>query len=82
MLLKPVFPGRKGEGLKFTDEPTGNLDSASGHDVLGLLKVAARQFRQTVILITHDMDIAQMADRIVHIEDGKIVKERGLHDEK
>lgn len=64
------------------DEPTGNLDSASGHDVLGLLKVAARQFRQTVILITHDMDIAQMADRIVHIEDGKIVKERGLHDEK
>ena len=64
------------------DEPTGNLDSASGHDVLGLLKVAARQFRQTVILITHDMDIAQMADRIVHIEDGKIVKERGIHDEK
>lgn len=82
MLLTPVFPGRKRGGLKFTDEPTGNLDSASGHDVLGLLKVAARQFRQTVILITHDMDIAQMADRIVHIEDGKIVKERGLHDEK
>ena len=68
--------------ILLADEPTGNLDSASGHDVLGLLKVAARQFRQTVILITHDMDIAQMADRIVHIEDGKIVKERGLHDEK
>lgn len=68
--------------ILLADEPTGNLDSASGHDVLGLLKVAARQFRQTVILITHDMEIAQMADRIVHIEDGKIVKERGLHDEK
>lgn len=68
--------------ILLADEPTGNLDSASGHDVLGLLKVAAKQFRQTVILITHDMDIAQMADRIVHIEDGKIVKERGLHDEK
>ena len=68
--------------ILLADEPTGNLDSASGHDVLGLLKVAARQFRQTVILITHDMDIAQMADRIVNIEDGKIVKERGLHDEK
>lgn len=55
------------------DEPTGNLDTASGHDVMGLLKVAAKQFQQTVILITHDRDIAQMADRIVHIEDGRIV---------
>src|SRR5699024_6633214 len=44
------------------DEPTGNLDTASGHDVMGLLKVAAKQFQQTVILITHDRDIAQMAD--------------------
>lgn len=57
------------------DEPTGNLDTATSHDVIGLLKVVARQFQQTIILITHDHDIAQMADRIVHIEDGKIVKE-------
>lgn len=56
------------------DEPTGNLDTASGHDVIGLLKTAARQFHQTIVLITHDQDIAQMADRIVRIEDGKIVK--------
>lgn len=56
------------------DEPTGNLDTASSHDVIGLLKTAARQFRQTVVLITHDQDIAQLADRIVHIEDGKIVE--------
>ena len=56
------------------DEPTGNLDTATSHDVMGLLKVAAKQFQQTIILITHDSDIAQMADRIVHIEDGRIVK--------
>lgn len=55
------------------DEPTGNLDSVTSHDVLGLLKMAAKQFSQTLILITHDRDIAQLADRIVHIEDGKIV---------
>ena len=55
------------------DEPTGNLDSVTSHDVLGLLKMAARQFCQTLILITHYRDIAQVADRIVHIEDGKIV---------
>ncbi len=61
------------------DEPTGNLDTASGHDVLGLLKVVAKQFQQTIVLITHDRDIAQMADRIVCIEDGKIRKERGLY---
>ena len=53
--------------------PTGNLDSVTSHDVLGLLKMAARQFSQTLILITHDRDIAQLADRIVHIEDGKII---------
>lgn len=66
-------------GIILADEPTGNLDTASGHDVMGLLKVAAKQFQQTVILITHDRDIAQMADRIVHIEDGKIVKAGDLH---
>lgn len=55
------------------DEPTGNLDSVTSHEVLGLLKMAAKQFSQTIILITHDRDIAQLADRIVHIEDGKIV---------
>ena len=59
------------------DEPTGNLDSATSHEVLGLLKMAARQFSQTIILITHDRDIAQLADRIAHIEDGKIVGNTG-----
>lgn len=81
--LKPLFSRHNGIGVQFTDEPTGNLDSATSHEVLGLLKMAARQFSQTIILITHDRDIAQLADRIVHIEDGKIVgntgKGRELH---
>ena len=72
--LKPLFSRHKGIGVQFTDEPTGNLDTATSHDVMGLLKMVARQFKQTVILITHDQDIAQMADRIVRIEDGHIVK--------
>ncbi len=61
------------------DEPTGNLDTATSHDVLGLLKMAANQFQQTIVLITHDNDIAQMADRIVRIEDGRIVKGSDFH---
>ena len=56
------------------DEPTGNLDTMASHDVIGLLKILAKQYQQTIILITHDGDIAQMTDRIVRIEDGKIRK--------
>lgn len=59
------------------DEPTGNLDTATSHDVMGLLKIVAKQFQQTIILITHDNDIAQMADRIIHIEDGRIMRGSG-----
>lgn len=65
--------------IMLADEPTGNLDTATSHDVMGLLKMAARKFQQTTILITHDHDIAQMADRIVQIEDGRIVKGSGTH---
>ncbi len=54
------------------DEPTGNLDSATSQDVLSLLKVTSDRFGQTVVMITHNEEIAQMADRIVRIEDGKI----------
>lgn len=64
------------------DEPTGNLDTATSHDVMGLLKIVAKQFRQTIVLITHDNDIAQLADRIVRIEDGKIVKGSEFYAEK
>lgn len=72
--LKPLFSRHNGIGVQFTDEPTGNLDTASSHDVLGLLKAVAGRFKQTVVLITHDQDIAQLSDRIVHIEDGRIVR--------
>ncbi|NMP09038.1 ABC transporter ATP-binding protein [Paenibacillus polymyxa] len=55
------------------DEPTGNLDSKTSLDVMGLIKVSSQQFAQTMVMITHNEEIAQMADRIVRIEDGKIV---------
>ncbi len=55
------------------DEPTGNLDSKSGQDVLSLLKVSADKYSQTIVMITHNDEIAQMADRIIRIEDGRIV---------
>ena len=55
------------------DEPTGNLDSKTSQDVLSLLKVTSQKFSQTMVMITHNEEIAQMADRIIRIEDGKIV---------
>lgn len=55
------------------DEPTGNLDSKTSQDVLSLLKVTSQKFSQTIVMITHNEEIAQMADRIILIEDGKIV---------
>lgn len=77
--LKPLFSKHKGGGVQFTDEPTGNLDTQTSHDVMGLLKTVARKYQQTTILITHDMDVAQLSDRIVYMEDGKIRKERKLY---
>ena len=56
------------------DEPTGNLDSRTSQDVLGLIKVSSQNLAQTIVMITHNEEIAQMADRIIRIEDGKIVK--------
>ena len=55
------------------DEPTGNLDSKTSQDVLGLLKVTGQKFKQTIVMITHNEEIAQMADRIIRIEDGRIL---------
>lgn len=59
--------------IVLADEPTGNLDSRTSDDVLGLLQVCSKKFRQTLIMITHNLEIAQLADRIIRIEDGKIV---------
>ena len=55
------------------DEPTGNLDSRTSTDVLALLQRTSREFKQTLVMITHNNEIAQLADRVVQIEDGKIV---------
>ena len=65
--------------ILLADEPTGNLDTQTSHDVMGLLKTVARKYQQTTILITHDMDVAQLSDRIVYMEDGKTRKERKLY---
>ena len=59
--------------ILLADEPTGNLDSATSQDVLSLLKVSSQRFAQTIVMITHNEEIAQLADRIVRIEDGRIV---------
>lgn len=72
--LKPLFSRHKGIGVQFTDEPTGNLDSRTSSDVLGLLKVTSQKFHQTLVMITHNNEIAQLADRIIRIEDGKIAQ--------
>lgn len=56
------------------DLPTGNLDSRTSSDVLGLLKVTSQKFHQTLVMITHNNEIAQLADRIIRIEDGKIAQ--------
>ncbi len=70
--------------ILLADEPTGNLDSVTSQDVLSLLKVSSDRFKQTVVMITHNEEIAQLADRIIRIEDGRIksdglVKEGGHH---
>nr|WP_300789371.1 ABC transporter ATP-binding protein [uncultured Acetatifactor sp.] len=57
------------------DEPTGNLDSKTSDDVIGLLKMTGKEFNQTIVMITHNPEIAQMADRIVRIEDGRMVSQ-------
>lgn len=56
------------------DEPTGNLDSKTGMDVIGLLKMTSQKFNQTMVMITHNEEIAQLADRVIRIEDGKVAR--------
>ncbi len=62
------------------DEPTGNLDSKTSQDVLGVLKMTSKKFNQTIVMITHNEQIAQLADRVIHIEDGKV--KGGANNEK
>lgn len=62
------------------DEPTGNLDSKTTQEVLGLLKLTGEQFHQTIVMITHNESLAQLSDRIIHIEDGRIVDDHTKRD--
>ena len=68
--------------ILLADEPTGNLDSRTSQEVLGLLKLTNSRFFQTIVMITHSEELAQLCDRIIHIEDGKIVKSGGTGDEE
>ncbi len=71
--LNLLFSRHKGIGVQFTDEPTGNLDSRTSQEVLGLLKLTGERFQQTIVMITHNEAMAQLSDRVIRIEDGKIV---------
>ena len=64
--------------IVLADEPTGNLDSKTSQDVLGLMKVTSQKFSQTIVMITHNEEIAQLADSIIRIEDGRIVERQGV----
>lgn len=76
MPLKPVFTRDCGNRVHFTDEPTGNLDRKNGEEIIDMLKLSNRNLKQTILLITHDEKIALEADRIITIEDGRIISDQ------
>lgn len=72
ILLKPLFSRHKGIGVQFTDEPTGNLDAVSAETVAKMLTLAASKYQQTIVMVTHDRQMAEYADRILTITDGNV----------
>ena len=75
--LKPLFSRHKGIGVQFTDEPTGNLDSKTTMEVMGVLKASSDKYHQTILMVTHNEAIAQTCDRIIRIEDGRVYERGG-----
>lgn len=73
--FKPLFSRHKGIGVQFTDEPTGNLDSRNSQEIMELLKLSNKKYSQTLVMITHDENLALQADRIIAIEDGRIARD-------
>lgn len=73
--LKPLFSRHKGIGVQFTDEPTGNLDQKNSGEIVDMLKLSNRNLGQTILLITHDEKVALEANRIITLEDGRIVSD-------
>ena len=68
--------------IVLADETTGNLDSKTSKEIIDLLKISVRRYNQTLILVTHDLDLASQADRIITIEDGQITKNEVIRSEK
>ena len=73
--IKPMFSRHERDGVQITDEPTGSLDSKNGHEIIKLLKKSNREYGQTLILVTHDKNIALQADRIIRISDGMVTQD-------
>ena len=80
MPLKPVFSKYERDGVQITDEPTGNLDSQSSQDVMDLLCKASRHYQQTVLMITHNMNLTSQADRVFQVTDGELSELGGVSD--
>lgn len=78
ILLKPLFSRHKGIGVQFTDEPTGNLDSKNSRDVLDLLMKASRYYQQTILMITHNEQLAFGVDRVLRVQDGRLTDLGGV----
>lgn len=73
--LKPLFSKHKGGGVQFTDEPTGNLDSKSGKIVIQALNDINKKYQKTIVMVTHDPQMASNCDRIILLKDGLILDE-------
>ena len=74
--LKSLFSRHKGIGVQFTDEPTGNLDSRSTEIVMDVFSMIHSKMHKTVIMVTHDISVAEYSERTLYIEDGKITEDR------